>query len=73
MDATPRTLQGGDGMNHDYAHCMDYRNDCPKECFRARLVRDLYKQAQCFPIYDIPISWMHFKGTDECKRKEVTE
>lgn len=20
-------------MNHDYAHCLDYSPDCPKECF----------------------------------------
>ena len=55
-------------MNHDYAHCADFKDDCPKECFRAELVRDLYKQAQYFPIDDIPISWMHLKGTDECQR-----
>lgn len=57
-------------MNHDYAHCMDFKDDCPTECFRARLVRNLYKQAQYFPIDDIPISWMHFEGTDECKRED---
>ena len=28
-------------MNHDYAHCMDYSPDCPMECFRAKLERDL--------------------------------
>ena len=28
-------------MNHDNAHCLDYKDDCPKECFRGQLVRDL--------------------------------
>lgn len=50
-------------MNHDYAHCADFKDDCPKECFRAQLARDLE---------NIPkwrwVSWMHFKDTDECKR-----
>ena len=53
-------------MNHDYAHCMDYTEDCPKECFRGQLVRDLD---------GVPISrvqWVSFKGTEECKKKEVT-
>lgn len=27
-------------MNHDYAHCMDYTADCPKDCYRAELVRE---------------------------------
>ena len=30
-------------MNHDYVHCLDYTEDCPEECFRAMLVRDLQK------------------------------
>ena len=54
-------------MNHEYAHCMDYTEDCPKECFRGQLVRDLD---------GVPISrvqWVSFKGTEECKKKEVTE
>ena len=53
-------------MNHDYAHCLDYSDDCPEECFRGMLVRDLHKQ-------DIKIaSWTHFIDTNECmlKRKE---
>lgn len=63
--------QESDGMNHDYAHCADFADDCPQECFRAQLVRDL----ENIPIKPIPywVSWMHFKGTDDCKRKEVTE
>ena len=51
-------------MNHDYAHCMDYRDDCPMECFRARLTKDALDKH-----YTI-VSWMHLEGTDECKRKE---
>ena len=51
-------------MNHDYAHCFDFRDDCPKKCFRAELVRDLSK-------YENPVvSWMHFEGTEECMRKD---
>ena len=51
-------------MNHDYAHCMDYRDDCPMECFRARLTKDALDKH-----YTI-VSFMHFEGTDECKREE---
>lgn len=56
-------------MNHDYAHCADYRKDCPKDCFRAQLVRDLKQRTD---LIWLRVSWIHFKGTDEC-RKEVTE
>ena len=55
-------------MNHDYAHCADFKDECPKDCFRAQLVRDL----ENIPIW-YRVSWMHFKGTEECKKKEVTE
>ena len=68
MDALARTVQGGDGMNHDYEHCLDFCDDCPKACFRAQLSRDL----ENVPIW-YPVSWMHFKGTEECKKKVVTE
>ena len=54
-------------MNHDYAHCLDFTNDCPKECFRAQLVRDLKKRTD---LLGLPFSWMHFKCTDECPRKD---
>lgn len=48
-------------MNHDYAHCIDFTDDCPETCFRAEIVRDLKNQ-------DIKIvSWMHLKGTPECE------
>lgn len=52
-------------MNHDYAHCLDYKPDCPKECFRSQLVRDLENLDR-----RIPVSWMHLGGTDECPRRE---
>lgn len=48
-------------MNHDYAHCADYTDDCPKECFRGELVRDLKNMPHPFPV-----SWMHLRETDEC-------
>ena len=49
-------------MNHDYAHCSDYRKDCPKECFRAQLAREAI--AKRLPL----TSWSHFKNTDECPK-----
>ena len=59
----------GDGMNHDYAHCADFKDDCPKKCFRAQLVRDLQRYGKLAPYaINFPVSWMHLKGTDECKR-----
>ena len=57
-------------MNHDYAHCADFTEDCPKECFRAELVRDLKQRTD---LLGLPFSFMHLKGTEECKKKEVTE
>ncbi len=48
-------------MNHDYEHCLDFERNCPKECFRAQLVRDLSVNIQYREI-----SWMHFKGGVEC-------
>ena len=56
-------------MNHDYAHCMDHRDDCPKDCFRAKLKK---KKKKRIDLLGMPFTWMHFKGTKECKRKEVT-
>lgn len=55
-------------MNHDYAHCIDFKDDCPKECFRAQLVRDLERN---FPYMEV--SWMNFKDTHECELKKVKE
>ena len=53
-------------MNHDYAHCLDCDSDCPYDCFRAQLVADL-KCNNIQPFANF-VSWMHIKGTDECKR-----
>ena len=57
-------------MNHDYEHCLDFERNCPKECFRAQLVRDLSVNIQ-----HREISWMHFKGGAEClkTRREGAE
>jgi len=52
-------------MNHDYSHCIDYNKDCPRNCFRGQLVRDLNSHPTIKNI-----SFMSFKGTDECKLKE---
>lgn len=51
-------------MNHDYAHCTDCSDDCPIDCFRAMLVRDLDR----VPINRV--SWLSFKGTKECKKEQ---
>ena len=48
-------------MNHDYAHCLDFKETCPMDCFRAQLVRDLRENPKRRLI-----SWMHLRGTDEC-------
>lgn len=60
-------------MNHDYAHCLDYSEDCPKDCFRGELVRDLMRLGNISHIVVSVVSWVHFKGTEECPKKEVTE
>ena len=52
-------------MNHDYAHCADYNEDCPKKCFRGLLVRDLPN----VPDY-LQITWAHFDGTQYCEKGE---
>ena len=52
-------------MNHDYEHCADFRGDCPQECFRAKLVRDLGMRSD---LIAKPVSWMHFKGGIECPK-----
>lgn len=51
-------------MNHDYAHCSDFSDDCPKKCFRAKLARDLRNN----PSAPIWISWVSFWGTEECRK-----
>ena len=57
-------------MNHDYAHCLDLEVDCPDDCFRAKITRDLILNKS--KEYR-NISWMYFKGTAECMRGETDE
>lgn len=45
-------------MNHDYAHCADMTDECPKSCFRAQLTRDLKA--------GMIVSFMSMKNTDMC-------
>lgn len=57
-------------MNHDYAHCLDYTKDCPKECFRAELQRDIEENRSKF--VGIPMTYAHLSGTIECKLTKDT-
>ena len=53
-------------MNHDATHCLDWDETlCPACCYRAQLTEDLKHRSDM--LY-IPISYSHFKYTDECKR-----
>ena len=54
-------------MNHDAAHCSDYKNSCPKSCYRAQLTEELRQIA-----YPLPTVWVHFKGTKECPKYPKT-
>lgn len=47
-------------MNHDYSHCSDCNDACPKDCFRAMLVRDLHGRP------GLPVSWSALRGIKEC-------
>ena len=47
-------------MNHDYAHCSDFTERCPKDCFRAQLERDL--KARAAELSGMPISYSSLKG-----------
>lgn len=58
-------------MNHDNAHCADFLDDCPEECFRAQLVRDLKRDPTQVP-FGIT-SWMSFMGDAECLRARDDE
>jgi len=50
-------------FKHDYTHCIDYKKDeCPKECFRAEVTQELLDDKD----FDFPVSWAHFRGTQEC-------
>lgn len=51
-------------MNHDAAHCWDCAPDCPKTCYREQLTREYRERMPGFPV-----SWMMFKGTDDCPLK----
>ena len=56
-------------MNHvGYTHCSDYTSNCPKECFRAELTRDLFDNSTLDMARLLLYSWAYFKGTDECKK-----
>ena len=55
-------------MNHDYAHCIDYNKNCPQSCFRGELVRDLNNHPMIKTV-----SFMSFKGTDECELIDKSE
>lgn len=55
-------------MNHDYAHCLDFKPDCPKECFRAQLTKELMEHPNIVP-HGIS-TWSSFRGTEDCIRKE---
>lgn len=53
-------------MNHDYAHCADYKYGvCPTECFRGQLVRDLKDAPDGFAV-----TFMSFKDSKECMLEE---
>lgn len=51
-------------MNHDYAHCLDQTENCPKNCFRRQLNDDLKRNPQKY------ISWMHFRDSGMCQIEE---
>lgn len=54
-------------MNHNYIHCLDFKETCPMNCFRARLVRDLRFNPQTL------ISWIHFRDNGECPLDKAEE
>lgn len=52
-------------MNHDVAHCFDYKkNKCPKSCYRAQVTQE-YFEAKAAGKIDFPTSWVHFKGNPQ--------
>lgn len=55
-------------MNHDACHCLDYKNKCPKDCYRAKLTREYFEMKRAGKI-DFPTSWGHFRKTPICERK----
>ena len=55
-------------MNHDYEHCIDFKDDCPESCHRAQLVRDLEEN---YP--EMRVSWMNFGDFPECERNRLAK
>lgn len=58
-------------MNHDYEHCADYTDACPKKCFRAKLTKEILTNPTLVP--NGCVSWMNLKDTGECMRGEDDE
>ena len=51
-------------MCHDYCHCQDYNpKECPKDCFRAQLAKDLERR---YDLIGIPLTYGFLRGTGEC-------
>lgn len=57
-------------MNHDATHCLDYRKNCPKDCYRAQLTEELKHRKD---LYYLPISWAHLEGTILCEKKSTAD
>lgn len=55
-------------MNHDYEHCIDFKDDCPESCHRAQLVRDLEEN---YP--EMEVSWMNFSDCPDCERNRLAK
>lgn len=55
-------------MNHDATHCNNYSKDCPATCYRARLTKELYDNADKFK--GMLFSFADLRGTDECEKEE---
>ena len=53
-------------MNHDYSHCADYQPDCPKDCFRAQLTKELLDNPAIVPMGIA--SFMSFRALEECEK-----
>lgn len=58
-------------MNHDYAHCLDQTENCPKNCFRRQLNDELKTNPTIVPMG--LVSWMHFRETGMCQIEEEEE
>ena len=54
-------------MDHEDIHCFDFTDKCPEDCFRARNERDLDSETN--DIEPRFLTYMHLKGTKECKLK----